>query len=85
MIEQNILDNFQKLSTKDVNHVEQMKDADGVMLIDEKLHENWKESFWGLLYENPQDDRGDGIPYLGHTRCVERAETVRTLKKFKPR
>ena len=69
-------------STKDVNHVRQMKDANGLVQTDEmKVQERWKEFFKGLFNEeNSRDHQDDGIP-RSHELC--RAEVVRALKRMK--
>ena len=70
-------------STKDENHVRQMKDANDFVLTDEmKVQERWKEYFECLLNEeNPRDQQDDEYPVL--TSSVERAKLVRSLTRMK--
>lgn len=70
-----------KNTNKASNDVKQMKDSNGVVLMDkEVIQERWKEYFRGLLNEeNPRDHQNNGTPYPGSTGPVAIAEVVSAL------
>ncbi|XP_066965949.1 uncharacterized protein [Macrobrachium rosenbergii] len=72
-------------STKDITHIKQIKDQDGVVLRkEEDIMKRWKEYFEQLLNEeNNRLIRGDGQVNIGMVMRFSKQEVLDALKKMK--
>ncbi|XP_066965751.1 uncharacterized protein [Macrobrachium rosenbergii] len=72
-------------NTKDITHIKQIKDQDGVVLRkEEDIMKRWKEYFEQLLNEeNNRLIRGDGQVNIGMVMRFSKQEVLDALKKMK--